>query len=487
VFRLDLTPEQTAALIDQFHGLIAAGINHPNIAAPIAAGLQGGAAYLAHEHAVGDSLDVVLRERGPMAIEDAVPLIESLSAAIDHAASRGVHHGSLHLRDIILSPDGARMTGFGIAAALSQVSAKLPTRPQYSSPGGPSDMYSLGAIALEAVTGKRASADSLKEFEAEHASHLHGAFGAALAAFGGVRMEHMPTAREVADVPTAPAVPMAPAALAPPIALPTPVIQDLDLRIDRAADLMPGPSRLFETADDSSETPSRRWPIVIMFLAFGILAAVAVGFLLRTPTPVAVREPAAGVEETTVDLPMTSSPAPAPSRPASGAVAAPPKPLRGSLLIRSTPADADVFLNGQVRGKTPLAMRDLALGSYTIRVVREGYVADERKLQLSARRPTMSTTIELRALSASRTAKAEAKADGAAIGTPGTLNVQSRPAGARVFLNGRLVGSTPLAVPELAAGPATVRIEMDGYEPWTTTVRIAPGEQARVAASLERK
>ena len=65
--------------------------------------------------------------------------------------------------------------------------------------------------------------------------------------------------------------------------------------------------------------------------------------------------------------------------------------------------------------------------------------------------------------------------------------MQSRPAGARVFVNDRLAGSTPLAIPGLPAGPATVRIEMDGYQPWTTTVRVGAGEQTRVAASLERK
>ena len=70
VFRLDLTPEQSAALVTALEALIDAHINHPNIAAPIAAGLDYGAAYLAQEYAVGDSLDVVLRERGPMPVQD---------------------------------------------------------------------------------------------------------------------------------------------------------------------------------------------------------------------------------------------------------------------------------------------------------------------------------------------------------------------------------------------------------------------------------
>jgi hypothetical protein len=140
------------------------------------------------------------------------------------------------------------------------------------------------------------------------------------------------------------------------------------------------------------------------------------------------------------------------------------------MLIRSSPADADVTVNGVPRGKTPLTLRDLALGSYTIRVARDGYAAEERTLQLTVQRPTSSTTIDLRSQKAG----------------PGGLDVLSRPAGARVFVNDRLAGSTPVAIPGLPAGPATVRIELDGYQPWTTRVTVGAGEQTRVAASLER-
>ncbi len=49
------------------------------------------------------------------------------------------------------------------------------------------------------------------------------------------------------------------------------------------------------------------------------------------------------------------------------------------------------------------------------------------------------------------------------------------------------VGSTPVTIPDVPAGAATVRIELDGYETWTTTVRVGAGDETRVAASLERK
>ena len=75
----------------------------------------------------------------------------------------------------------------------------------------------------------------------------------------------------------------------------------------------------------------------------------------------------------------------------------------------------------------------------------------------------------------------------AAGGAGQASSVESRPPGARVFVNDRLVGSTPLAIPGLPAGPATVRIEMDGYQTWITTVRVGAGEQTRVTASLDHR
>lgn len=535
VFRLDLTPEQASALVTELDAIVAAHIDHPNIAAPIAAGLEHGAAYLAQEYAVGDSLDVVLRERGPMPMRDVAVLVESLAGAIDHAAERGVHHGLLHLRDIVLAAETVRITGFGIAAALSKIGAKLPTRPAFAlnGQGKPAerDVYSLGAIAFEAATGKRVSADNLKELEAEHGAELS-AFGLALAANPEMRPERAGDfAAKLGAIgatgalgasganPPAPIVPIAPVA---PIA-PNAPIEDFDLRIDPPVDLMAEanddpadrlvvdepssppifpsswsaqPPRALQATDVEPEPSSRRWPIVAMCLVFAVLAALSVGFFLRSPRPVPVAEKEPGVDSTIVDLPAPNAPvaptapiapSPSPSRPASGAVQ---RAHTGSVLIRSTPADADVLVNGKPRGKTPLALRDLALGSYTIRVARDGYAAEERTLQLTAQRPTTSTTFNLR--SAARTTNKigpglPAKAVGGASATAGGLNVQSRPAGARVFVNNRLAGSTPVAIPGLPAGPATVRIELDGYRLWTTKVHISAGEQTRVAASLERR
>jgi hypothetical protein len=68
----------------------------------------------------------------------------------------------------------------------------------------------------------------------------------------------------------------------------------------------------------------------------------------------------------------------------------------------------------------------------------------------------------------------------------GALAVDSRPTGAKVFVDGTLVGTTPVALPTVAAGSHVIRLEHDGYRRWSSSVRIVASEQNRVTASLER-
>jgi hypothetical protein len=78
----------------------------------------------------------------------------------------------------------------------------------------------------------------------------------------------------------------------------------------------------------------------------------------------------------------------------------------------------------------------------------------------------------------------EAAAQPAAKG-PSRVEFVTRPRGARVYVDGRLLGKTPLTVESVAPGARAVRFQLDGYRPWATTVDLAPGQRARVAASLE--
>ena len=68
----------------------------------------------------------------------------------------------------------------------------------------------------------------------------------------------------------------------------------------------------------------------------------------------------------------------------------------------------------------------------------------------------------------------------------GRIIVESSPTGAQVHLAGRLVGSTPVEVPDVASGTYTVTVEQDGYERWTSSVHVEPGQHQTMHAELNR-
>jgi hypothetical protein len=167
-----------------------------------------------------------------------------------------------------------------------------------------------------------------------------------------------------------------------------------------------------------------------------------------------------------------------------------PPPVSARLQIRSTPSNAGVVVNGTWRGRTPLTLGDLAFGEYAVRVVEPGYEPATERVALSAATPSRVLTFALeRPPAAARpspppTARRGQAAPPAA--SAGTLVVDSRPAGARVFVDGKPVGVTPVRLPGLSAGSHVVRLELAGYRSVATSERIVAGRETRVAVSLER-
>jgi Protein kinase domain/PEGA domain len=165
VFRLDVTPEQAQALADELGRAADAGLFHPSIVEPVAAGVEGTTAYRAEEYVAAESLDVAMRHYAPATLDRALPFLTQLAGAIDFARTAGVGHGALHLRDVFVTPDEARASGFGIVEALERVGVRAPVRRPYTAPeriaGGewstPADVFSLAAIAYELLTGRRPS------------------------------------------------------------------------------------------------------------------------------------------------------------------------------------------------------------------------------------------------------------------------------------------------------------------------------------------
>lgn len=262
----------------------------------------------------------------------------------------------------------------------------------------------------------------------------------------------------------------------------------------------------------------------------GLLAGLAIGFWLGSrvapppsaaPVPVATTaapagqtsgapaggtaaRPPAAARSGAADRPPATPPPGGPGTPrVEPGLAAPPSApasapaaRTGGIRVRTTPDKADVYLDGERQGVSPRNLTDLPFGSYTLRVTRPGYVAQERRIEVGpdARNPRASFVLQrsVRRPAASRAPAATpppaATGGGAARQAPGvgTLSIETRPPGARVRLDNRDVGVSPIVIGDVAAGTHTVRLELSGYKAWATTVTVKAGERLRVSASLER-
>ena len=68
----------------------------------------------------------------------------------------------------------------------------------------------------------------------------------------------------------------------------------------------------------------------------------------------------------------------------------------------------------------------------------------------------------------------------------GEIFVDSRPRGARVFINGKELGVTPLRLAGQPVGSYVVRLELADHQSWTATANVVAQKTAPVTGSLER-
>jgi hypothetical protein len=149
--------------------------------------------------------------------------------------------------------------------------------------------------------------------------------------------------------------------------------------------------------------------------------------------------------------------------------------------VRSTPSGALVLVDGRPHGQTPASISDLAFGDHDVSVARPGFVPHTERVALDARSPTRAMSVRLqRGLSG-----ASPVASTSGSGAGGSMFIDSRPQAARVIMDGRFMGTTPLQLTGVRMGSHAVRLERTGYKAFATTVGVKGGEQSRVTAALE--
>ena len=142
----------------------AAGLQHPNIVSVFDRGEWGGTYYIAMQYIEGPTLKQLI-DSG-ISIEQGVAVIRQVLGAAGYAHRQGIVHRDLKPQNVIVDPEGkAVVTDFGIARAgvseITQTGSVMGT-PHYLSPEqaqgfevtAVSDLYSIGVMLYEALTGR---------------------------------------------------------------------------------------------------------------------------------------------------------------------------------------------------------------------------------------------------------------------------------------------------------------------------------------------
>jgi eukaryotic-like serine/threonine-protein kinase len=143
----------------------AAGLSHQNIVGIFDRGEWEGTYYIAMEYVAGRSLKTIVREQGPLEPAQAIDIVIQILRAARFGHRRGVIHRDLKPHNVIIDEEGrARVTDFGIARAGASdmtLTGSIMGTAQYLSPeqaqgqpvSGSSDLYAIGVILYELLTG----------------------------------------------------------------------------------------------------------------------------------------------------------------------------------------------------------------------------------------------------------------------------------------------------------------------------------------------
>ena len=145
----------------------AASLSHQNIVSIYDVGKDGEADYIVMEYVKGYTLKDIIRSQAPVSTERAIYIVRQIAEALAHAHANNIIHRDIKPQNILVTMDGrAKVTDFGIARAVSSATLThtgdiigsvhylSPEQAKGSQTNEQSDIYSLGIILYELLTGK---------------------------------------------------------------------------------------------------------------------------------------------------------------------------------------------------------------------------------------------------------------------------------------------------------------------------------------------
>lgn len=168
VMRADAENEAVFQRRFRDEALHSAALMHPNITTVFDYGEDDHLSFLVMELVEGSTLSALIRENGPMSPTAVTSIVGQSALALGVAHEAGVVHRDVKPANVLLRPDGVvKLTDFGIARVMdasghTRMGEMLGT-PDYISPeqaqgepaSGASDLYALGVVAHELLTGDR--------------------------------------------------------------------------------------------------------------------------------------------------------------------------------------------------------------------------------------------------------------------------------------------------------------------------------------------
>ncbi len=146
----------------------AANLSHPNIVTVHDFGFDQGMLFIVMEHVPGTNLKTMIENLGKFSVEDAIPLLVQAAAGIGYAHRAGLVHCDVKPHNMLVTPDRRlKVADFGIARAIASIRPEeqseviwgsplyfSPEQAAGQAPSPASDVYSLGIVMYELLTGR---------------------------------------------------------------------------------------------------------------------------------------------------------------------------------------------------------------------------------------------------------------------------------------------------------------------------------------------